>query len=330
MKAAIVGAGRVSGEHVKAYLACGVEVVAMCGRTKESANVKIQELGISAVAYDDFELMLDTEGPDVVSVCSPPELHCEHTVKIARRGIHVAIEKPVALNKRELFEMHHAVAQYGVRTIIGFVLRWNDLMLNIKQHYLRKIDTLFYLETDYWHGPSHEKEHIPHEYGTRLQQIGAFLGGGCHAVDMARFFTDSDIIEVTAITPTKQEQSIQRTTAAVVRFENGVIGKISATDEVFMPYVFNVALFGGDGSIRLNQFYSRHSHSKTIETIAGIVPDSGAVWHHPFRGMVQELIDCIIQNKETSCSLRSAVNTHLVCFAAEESARRGGVKICLI
>lgn len=329
MRAAIIGAGRVSGEHAKAYLACGVKVVSFCSRTKESAERKIEELGISATAYDDLDFMLDAEKPDVVSLCSPPELHASQTVKIANRGIHLAIEKPVALNAEELNAMCHAVSQSGVRTIVGFVLRWNDLVLNIKRNFLQRIGPIFYLETDYWHGSSHEKGHIAHEYGTRAEPIGAFLGGGCHAVDMARFLAESDVVEVVALTPYQQENALQRTTAALVKFANGMIGKMSATDEVFMPYLFNIMLFGKDGSIRLNRFYSRRSLSKIPEMIEGMAPDSGAVWHHPFRGMLQELIDCIVQNRETSCSLRDSLNTHLVCFAVEESARRGGEKICL-
>ena len=94
-----------------------------------------------------------------------------------------------------------------------------------------------------------------------------------------------------------------------------------------MPYVFNISLFGNDGAIRLNQFYSKDSSSRNFETIPGAVPDSGAVWHHPFQGMIQEFIDCITHDQETSCNLTNSVNTHLACFAAEESAQRGGEKI---
>ena len=329
MRAAIVGSGKVSAEHAKAYGACGVEVVAICSRTKESARRKINELGISAVSYDNLELMLAKEQIDVVSICSPPELHAKQTILVAKHGVHIAIEKPVALSRTELNEMLDAVSQNGVKTIIGFVLRWSDLVLNIKQRYLKNIGELFYLETDYWHGSSHEKGHTIHEYGTRGGPIGAFIGGGCHAVDMARFLSNSNIIEVTAVTPRREEQGLQRTTAALVKFENSIVGKISATDEVFMPYVFNISLFGKEGAIQLNKFYSKRSLSKTYEIIPGTVPDSGAVWHHPFRGMIQEFIDCIRENRETSCSLRDAVNTHAACFAIEESARRGGEKICI-
>src|SRR3989344_1333681 len=187
MRAAIVGSGKVSAEHAKADGAWGWDCVAISRRTKESARRKINELGISAVSYDNLELMLAKEQIDVVSICSPPELHAKQTILVAKHGVHIAIEKPVALSRTELNEMLDAVSQNGVKTIIGFVC------------------------------------------------------GGCHAVDMALFLSNSNIIEVTAVTPRREEQGLQRTTAALVKFENGIVGKISATDEVFMQYVFNIS-----------------------------------------------------------------------------------------
>lgn len=326
LRVAIVGAGKVSTEHIGAYRNAGVEVVAICSRTKEGAQRKADEFGLSAHAYDNFDRLLEKEDIDIVSLCSSPELHAEQTIKAALAGKHIAIEKPVALNRKELEAMHQAVSDAGVKTIVGFVLRWNDLVLNIKNRYIGSLGRVFYIETDYWHGSSHSKPHILHEYGSRTKPIGAFLGGGCHAVDMARFLMGSDIETVRALTP-KTDEAVQRTTMAAVTFRNGAVGKISATDEVFMPYVFNVLVFGNDGVIRLNRYYARNSEGEDYSTIPGVVPDSGIVDHHPFNGMISEFIECIHQNRETSCSLQEALNTHLVCFAAEASARKGGRKI---
>ena len=326
MRAAIVGPGRVCGEHAKAYVANNVEVVAICGRTKESAQKKIDELKLQALAYDDLEQVLAREKIDVLSICSPPELHAQQTILAARYGVHVAVEKPVALNEKELFAMDREVARAGLKSIVGFVLRWNDLVQNIKNVYQPRIGRVSFIETDYWHGSCHEKKYVVHEYGTRAKPLSAFLGGGCHAVDMAKYLASSDIVEVAAMTPWSQKNKLQRTTAAIVMFENGIVGKISASDEVFMPYVFNIALFGREGAIRLNQFYA--TTTQGYEIIPGTVPDSGAVWHHPFQGMIHELVDSIQNNKKTSCSIEDAVNTHLVCYAIEQSARDGGRKRC--
>lgn len=329
MKIAIIGTGRVSGEHIKAYQASGAEVVALCSRTKDGAQKKAVELGLTANVYDDFDSLLEREEVDAVSVCSPPELHVEHVVKAADAGKHIAIEKPVTLNQRDLMAMCEAVQKAGVKTIVGFVLRWNDLVLNIKRDYMSELGRIFYVETDYWHGQSHIKPYSRREYGTRRGSLGTFIGGGCHAVDMARFLIGSDITEVSALNPRDQDGEIQRTTVALMTFENGVVGKVSATDEVFMPYCFNIQLFGNSGAIRLNRFYAKSTGKHEYTTIPGVLPDSGAVTHHPFTGMMSEFIECIRQGTDTSCSLQDALNIHLACFAAEESARRSGITIRL-
>lgn len=95
-----------------------------------------------------------------------------------------------------------------------------------------------------------------------------------------------------------------------------------------MPYWFNVQIFGTDGVIRNdNQLYTRDFPYKDWQTIQGVVPDSGAVWHHPFEAMIAEFIECVRHQIDPACNLFDAGNTHRACFAAEESARRGGVTI---
>lgn len=338
MKAAVVGPGRAGSEHIKAYLACGMEVTAICGRTKESAEQKISETGLKATVYDNFDQMLDKEKIDVISICSPSEFHAEQTIKAALKGIHIAIEKPVALRKEELIAMQKVIKQTGVKTIVGFILRWNELVQNIKNSYIRQLGKLIYTETDYWNGPSHEK--TSRILSPDRKQISTFLSGGCHAVDMARFLVDSDIISVSALTPFFEENRTQRTTTALVTFASGLVGKISATTEVFLPYFFNITLLGENGGIIFDKFYSkdsRHSADKKglrptlemFETIPGQVPDNGTVTHHPFKNMIIEFVDCIRENREPSCNFENSINTHLTCFAAEESAKRGGEKIML-
>lgn len=330
MKATIIGAGKVGRRHAEEYGALGTTVVGVCSRTRAGAEKLIRDLQFNAIPYDSVPYMLEEQEPDIVSVCSPPELHAEHTILAADTGAHLAIEKPVALTREQLHQMHERVHKAGVKTVVGFVLRWNDLIQNIKQQYLSQVGRIFYIEIDYWHGSSHTKPHARHEYGTREQPIGAFLGGGCHAVDMARHLKECNIVEIRAMTPQDKSGSAQRTTVALATFEDGTIAKISATDEVFMPYQFNIRLLGENGCIQLNKFYARSAESeKDFLTIPGTVPGSGAVAHHPFRPMIAELIKCIRSDKDTSCSLENAMNTHLACFAAEESARHHGKRIII-
>lgn len=52
--------------------------------------------------------MLDKEKPDLVSIVTPPDLHCPMSVAALNRGIHVLCEKPFAMNVEEAKQMNAA------------------------------------------------------------------------------------------------------------------------------------------------------------------------------------------------------------------------------
>ena len=61
--------------------------------------------------YDDLELMLDGEAPDFVDVASPPGLHHEAARTALSAGVHVLVEKPLALTPGEFHELAAIAAE---------------------------------------------------------------------------------------------------------------------------------------------------------------------------------------------------------------------------
>jgi predicted dehydrogenase len=269
--------------------------------------------------------------------------------------------------------MAGAVRAAGVKTVVSFVLRWNPLVLTLKELLAREaLGRLFYAEVDYLHGTWHRRRPMPVSYEQPRDRpprtpISTFLGGGCHAVDMARYLMGSDVVEVTALSPADEgsrsdgrapdalwrgsdsggrarldggsvhavsadpgPERPARTTVALVRFANGAVGKIAGASRQKMPYVFNIELYGEAGSVRNNRVYSDLFPGQTdFVEIPTILPDSGDVAHHPFPEEIDHLVECILKDRESHCSLADAVNTHEVCFAADRSAAGGGVPVRL-
>ena len=153
---AVQGAGNVATEHLKAYIAnphCAV--VAIGGSTKEKAAAKARQVGLDPDTigiYDDYDALLAHPGLDALSICTPHARHAQETITAANAGKHVLIEKPVALTLADLRAMDAAVTTAGVRSVVGFVLRWNPLVTTAKA---LLDDGAFgqplYIQTDYWH-----------------------------------------------------------------------------------------------------------------------------------------------------------------------------------
>ena len=86
---------------------------------------------------------------------------------------------------------------------MSFVLRWNPLFDVIRAQLSQgALGRLFMAEVDYVHGLG--PWYAQYEWSrTAAQGRSSFLNAGCHAVDALRYFTDSDIVEVSAYAVSK-------------------------------------------------------------------------------------------------------------------------------
>jgi len=332
---AVQGAGTVATEHLRAYLKnphC--RVVAIGSRTKDGAATKARQLGLDPKEigiYDRVEELLAHSGLDALSICTPHARHAQDTIAAARAGKHVLIEKPVATNLADLRAMDAAVGEAGVRTVAGFVLRWNPLTLAAKAMLAEGLfGEPIFVQADYWHNG--EVSGYPGAAGRLWRAtIDAMLGGGCHAVDLARYLMGSDVVEVTALETTALEGLPRPANqVALVRFANGKAGKVSAITEPWIPYQFNLDLLGTEGGLRDNRFFSRKLPGVLDwTTFPTVLPNSGLVGHHPFQGEIDHFVECIGDGVESHASLLDAVNTHETCFAISRSSRLGGQPVSL-
>jgi predicted dehydrogenase len=126
IRVGILGAGsmgRTHGQRVAEQR--GAEVVAICSRTLASAEALSEELtGGAATATDDFDRMLADGKLDALYVCLPPAAHAGEVEKAARQGIHLMLEKPLALTVRRASSMARAIRQAGVISHVGYHMRF--------------------------------------------------------------------------------------------------------------------------------------------------------------------------------------------------------------
>ncbi len=343
----IHGAGWVSTQHIAAYQHNPhTEILAVSSRTLEEARHRIAESGLADVAcYDNLDQALAHPGVDIVSICTPQHIHCANVLAAARAGKHLVIEKPVGISPAELQQMRDAVRQAGVRTVVSFVLRWNPLFQNIKR--MMAGDALgrpYYVEADYlshngsWWGGWNDARSVG-------QGVSAMLVAGCHAIDALRWF--AALGEFEAATPVEvfamrggyrkgspheynpltnswredaPPMEYDGLEVALVKFSNGVLGKVSVNSDCIMPYRFPIRVFGSKGSVFDNRIWSHQfPGQKNWEELPGICPDSSDVRHHPFQREMDHFVECIQSNRESHCNLEDAVKTHEVVFAALRS-----------
>lgn len=114
LRAAVVGCGSISPNHLEAYRSTlGVEVVTVCDVDPERARTRAAAYGVPH-AVTRVEDVLDL-GVDLLSVCTPHPVHEEVVLAAAAAGVHVLCEKPVAVDLAAGVRMVAACRDAGVR-----------------------------------------------------------------------------------------------------------------------------------------------------------------------------------------------------------------------
>src|SRR5690625_1378054 len=190
LKVGIVGTGWVASEYIKAYNQnTEVEITAICGTAHEKAQKIADDHGLKDIqTFDNYDLFINDSDVDIVTILTPNYLHAEQTIKAANAKKHIVIEKPLATNWDDMKKMQEAVHANGVKTIVGFVLRFHPLFETTKG--LIKNNILgdpFYAEFDYMH--SIDESYKCYDWSRQEETGGSILQvGGCHAVDGLRWF----------------------------------------------------------------------------------------------------------------------------------------------
>lgn len=328
--AAILGTGDVSGEHIKAFQANPhTEVRAILSRDRARAEAKAREYGLpNCRPYTDLDELLKADDVHVISICTPHHLHVEQGVACAQAGKHIVVEKPIALDLAGLRKLDAAVREHNVRSVVGFVLRWNPMFEMIRSILAEGVlGDVFYGEVDYLHGISKSYQLYP---WVRKRAFGgtALLTGGCHAVDALRWFIGKDAVEVFSYANFSKGNPLgyeyEPNSVTLVKFEDGTQGKVATSIEYVAPYTFPIALMGNRGTIRDNRLFTKRWPGQTgWAVIPTVLPDSGAVTHHPFVPQIAHFIECVRNGAESHCSVADAVKTHEICIAAEMSKTEG-------
>jgi predicted dehydrogenase len=348
------GAGWVARQHIAAFARNpATRVLSVSSRRLSSAERCAAETGLRDVTlYDDFARALRHPGVDIVSICTP-----QHVLTAARAGKHLVIEKPVGISLPELRRMRAAVRRAGVKTVVSFVLRWNPLFQTLKKLIAAgALGRPYCVEADYlshngswWSGWA---DTCSVEHG-----VSALLVAGCHAIDALRWFAATgefeaaDPVEVFVVAGgyrkgRRREYNPLTNTwvtgapamaydgleLALVRFANGVIGKVSVNFDCIMPYRFPLRIFGDRGTVLDNRLWSHQfPGQRDWVELPTVLPDSSDVGHHPFQAQMDHFVDCLQRDVESHCNLEDALKTHEVVFAAQRYYRsRRPVKLPLL
>lgn len=124
-KVAFVGCGGIMGVHAERLRQIdGVQCVGHCDIIRERAADAAARYG--GKAFTDAAAMFSEVSPDAAYICVPPYAHGDIEEAAAAQGVHLFIEKPVALDMATARRVAAAVRDAGITVSVGYHMRYGE------------------------------------------------------------------------------------------------------------------------------------------------------------------------------------------------------------
>ena len=166
------------------------ELVAVMRRNGALAKDYAKRHGVKKW-YDDAEALINDEEVDAVYIATPPANHMEYTIKCAKAGKPVYVEKPMARNYEECQQMLLACKEAGVDLFVAYYRRALPRFLKIKELIDQGSigDIRFTTVTLYQPAGKNEYnvETLPWRVVPEIAGGGKFLDLGSHTLDILDF-----------------------------------------------------------------------------------------------------------------------------------------------
>ena len=321
LRAAIVGLGGISRTPFDGWTETeGVEPVAGAEVNAE-AVARAVEQGLTG--YSDWREMLDTEKPDIVSICTPPFLHPEIASEALKRGIHVVSEKPMAADVPGARVMAKAAAESDALLMVAYCHRFHGPILKLKE----LLDEGILGKPIFFRGCFTGLSDMEHNHRGSLRQAGggALMDNGSHAVDLYQFLLGR-IANVSCRAGTfLQQMETDDVALMIFEGEKGCYGEVLVGYSV-PPQFTEWRIAGAKGVLSLDdygsgpvRFWSRETNEWTEYECDNSLTR--------FQRQFQHFIECIRDGRQPCSNAETALHTQQAIAAAYQSARGKGLPV---
>jgi predicted dehydrogenase len=298
LRAAAIGVGSLGRHHARNYAELvregRVEFVGACDSSSETA-AEIGKLN-SSPFFTDWRELLDEV--DVVSIATPTETHCEIACAFLEKGVHVLVEKPIAIQLDEADNMIAAASKSGAKLMVGQLERFNPAMVALRPHVTK---------------PLYFEIHRVSPFPNRSLDVDVVLDVMIHDLDAVQWLVGEDVkvSEIHAVGIPVISDKVDAANARI-EFENGAVANITASRV-------------GTEKIRKTRFYQTNSYvvldyATKFASLTSLAPNAA----HPLLGISinrLEINDVEPLRAEIIAFLDSIENDAVVPVSGEDGRR---------
>lgn len=338
MKYALIGCGRISTNHIAAAVSNRLEIVAVCDVIPKAMEVLLKKHGLekdmSIFRFTDYKKMLDEVSPELVSIATESGSHAEIALYCIEHGIHVIIEKPMAMSIADADRIVNEAAKRNVKVSACHQNRFNvavqQLRKAIEKGRFGKLS----------HGSIHVRWNRNEDYYTQASWRGTWAqDGGClmnqciHGIDLLRWMFGDSVDEVYGVTKQQFHDYLETEDIgmAIVKFSNGAVATIEGTTNVYPQnleetlYVFGengTVKLGGKSTNNIDEWKFADEEAEDVVNV-GLQEETVNVYGNGHTGLFADMIDAVLQDRAPYVDAVAGKNALEMILAIYKSQKTG-------
>jgi len=232
VKVGVAGVGHMGKEHARIYAESkGAELVGVHDSNPETAR-KIAEK-CKTRAFGSLEEMV--EAVEAASIVTPTTTHLAIAAPFLKKGRHVLVEKPIAMDTVEARELVHLAEKHGAKLAVGHVERFNPALAALEERLGR---------------PRFIEAHRLSPYPGRSTDIGVVMDLMIHDLEIILHLVRSPVksVDAVGIPVLSKGEDIAN---ARIRFENGCVANLT-TSRISPEKLRKIRVFQDDAYLSLD------------------------------------------------------------------------------
>lgn len=339
MKYALIGCGRIATNHVKAVLNNNLEFIAACDIIENNIESLLTKHNLqkdeTIARYTDYKNMLEKH-PEIqlVAIATSSGNHAEIALYCIDKGIHVIIEKPMAMNMKDAEEIIRRANSKGV-----LVSACHQNRFNIAVQQMRKaVEAGRFGKLS--HGSIHVRWNRNKDYyaqapwrGTWAEDGGCLMNQCIHGIDLLRWMLGDEVESVYGVTRQQQHNYLEAEDVgmAVVTFKNGAIATIEGTTNVYPKNLEETLyLFGENGTVKLGgkstnniDVWDFADETEADEKNKGLEEETSNVYGNGHTSLYADMIDAIKNERKPYVDAVAGRNALEMILAIYKSMKTG-------
>ena len=338
MNYALIGCGRIAANHMKAALNNKLNIVAVCDVLPEAMEALLAKHGLenetSIKRYTDYKQMLEENDITLTSIATESGIHAEIALYCIDKGVHLIIEKPMAMSMADAEEIIRRSEEKGVKVSACHQNRFNVAIQELR----RAVETGRFGKLS--HGSIHVRWNRNEGYYTQAPWRGTWAqDGGClmnqciHGIDLLRWMMGDEVEEVYGVTQQQFHDYLECEDIgmAVVKFKNGAVGTIEGTTNVYPKNLEETLyMFGETGTVKIGgtstnniDVWNFADEGEEDQKNKGLQEATSNVYGNGHTSLFADVIDAIENDRKPYVDATAGRNALEMILAIYQSAATG-------